>query len=62
MGPVGGLDRKWRGTGRGAAGDMSENQRRAEDVLTIHDVVLRGMSALGLIVAALAALLAAQSI
>ena len=41
---------------------MSENQRRAEDVLRIEDVVLRGISAIGLIVTALAALLAAQSI
>lgn len=38
---------------------MSENQRRAQDVLRMQDVVLRGLSAIGLIVAALAALLAA---
>lgn len=44
----------------GAATGMSENQRRAQDTLTARDLVLRGASAIGLIMAALAALLAVQ--
>lgn len=44
--------------GVGGTGRMSENQRRAEDRLIARDLLVRGASAIGLIVAALAALLA----
>ena len=39
---------------------MTENQRRAADTLRARDVLLRAASAVGLIVAALAALVAIQ--
>ena len=41
--------------------EMTENQRRAQDVLTVQDLMVRGASAIGLIVAALVALLAIQT-
>ncbi len=39
---------------------MTENQRRAHDLLTMRDLVLRSLAVVGLIVVTLAALLAAQ--
>ena len=41
-------------------GTVTENQRRAADTLRARDVLLRAASAVGLIVAALAALVAIQ--
>ena len=47
--------------GRGERGSgLSENQRRAQDLLTARDLVLRGAAAVGLIVAALMLLLTVQ--
>ncbi len=39
---------------------MTENQRRAHDLLTMRDLFLRSLAVVGLIVVTLAALLAAQ--
>ena len=39
-------------------GDVTENQRRTEDLLRPRDLIVRAATAIGLIVAALAALLA----
>ncbi len=41
-------------------GFVTENERRAADSLQLSDVVVRGVFAVGLIVVALAALLAIQ--
>ncbi|MFL5759255.1 MAG: hypothetical protein ACJ789_05930 [Thermomicrobiales bacterium] len=41
---------------------MSENERREADVLCARDLIVRGITFLGLIVAVLVALLAIQSI
>jgi hypothetical protein len=41
---------------------MTENQRREADVLCARDLVLRGITFVGLIAAVLVALLAIQSI
>ena len=46
--------------GEGTGTVSSENQRRAADTLRVRDVVVRAASAVGLIAAALAALLAIQ--
>ena len=49
------------GRSGGAVGEeMSENERRAADQLTAQDLVIRAASAIGLIMAALTALLAIQ--
>ena len=43
-------------------GGVSENQRRAEDLLSKRDLVVRAISVIGLLSAALGALLAAQPV
>ena len=41
---------------------MTENERRAQDLLSTRDLIVRVLSAVGLIAAALLALLASQAI
>ena len=38
--------------------EISENQRRADDLLTVQDLMVRGLAVLGLLMMALLALLA----
>ncbi len=42
----------------GGEGDVTENQRRTEDLLRPKDLIVRAVTAIGLIAAALVALLA----
>lgn len=45
------------GCGRGDKKNMTENERRAQDVLTREDLMLRGLATVGLIAAFLLVLL-----
>ncbi len=41
---------------------MTENERRAQDLLSARDLIVRGLLVVGLIAAALLTLLAAQAV